>query len=561
MFLSLNMRTLTLIYLAMQTFWATVRRHLPVPAAPVGEEATVGLDIERPLYSTEPRVQSQPPAPQRTWGLMNADTESTMSRSSLHTVKEERLIDWNVAVLMSFLEKVVQHRLMAVDNKSFRFGKTGSDHVRPRRSVDGAESGLIIDEVVEVISLPKFNANCASTRGRCVVLPKEVHNQMKEFVASIASMYRQVPFHNFEHASHVTMSANKLMKRIILPEDSSNRSNMPPSDLHLSTFGISSDPLTQFSVVFSALIHDVDHTGISNSQLTKEGAGIARIFNYKSVAEQNSVVVAWELLMEPRFSDLQTCIFASESDRRRFRQLVVNVVMATDIMDSDMVALRKKRWEKAFDPSLSSEAFLLDVDVNRKATIVIEHIIQASDVAHTMQHWHIFIKWNTKLYQELYRAYVDGHSDRDPSEGWYEEQLLFFDMYVIPLANKLGECGVFGVSGDEYLTYAKLNRTEWEQKGREETIKMIRRVQATMPPPKIPPLSVALIPHVIKSSSLLEMATTASPVEVSAGHKRISKRKSRRSPRSSSSSRHRSSRTRTSSKSASAMNDDAHLAV
>lgn len=25
--------------------------------------------------------------------------------------------------------------------------------------------------------------------------------------------------------------------------------------------------------------------------------------------------------------------------------------------------------------------------VNRKATIVIEHLVQASDVSHTMQHW------------------------------------------------------------------------------------------------------------------------------------------------------------------------------
>ena len=29
-----------------------------------------------------------------------------------------------------------------------------------------------------------------------------------------------------------------------------------------------------------------------------------------------------------------------------------------------------------------------------RATIVIEHIIQASDVSHTMQHWHVYQKWN-----------------------------------------------------------------------------------------------------------------------------------------------------------------------
>lgn len=53
--------------------------------------------------------------------------------------------------------------------------------------------------------------------------------------------------------------------------------------------GITSDPLTQLAVVFSALIHDVDHTGVPNAQLVKEGAEIASIYKNKSVAEQNSI--------------------------------------------------------------------------------------------------------------------------------------------------------------------------------------------------------------------------------------------------------------------------------
>lgn len=407
-------------------------------------------------------------------------------------MKEDRLIDWNVDVLMGFLEKVVQHRLVT-ETRGNRWGNKNNMTSDASGSTHGeVEGGLIIDEIAEVITLPKFNSRYSSHLvGQNKLLPMEIRHQMKEFVASIASLYRDTPFHNFEHASHVTMSANKLMKRIITPEDAKksskssskrgskngdkNNGDSPESDLHFNTFGISSDPLTQFAVVFAALIHDVDHTGLTNAQLIKEGASIARIFNNKSIAEQNSVVVAWELLMEPRYADLQQCIFAHDVGRNRFRQLVVNAVMATDIMDSDMVSLRKKRWEKAFDPSLSNELFLLDVDVNRKATIVIEHIIQASDVAHTMQHWRIFIKWNTRLYRELHRAYLNGHSEKDPSEGWYEAQIGFFDNYVIPLAKKLRECGVFGVSGDEYLTYAQQNRTEWEQKGREETKIMIRQ--------------------------------------------------------------------------------------
>jgi len=36
-----------------------------------------------------------------------------------------------------------------------------------------------------------------------------------------------------------------------------------------------SDPLTQFACAFSALIHDVDHVGVSNAHLAKEEVPIA----------------------------------------------------------------------------------------------------------------------------------------------------------------------------------------------------------------------------------------------------------------------------------------------
>ena len=53
----------------------------------------------------------------------------------------------------------------------------------------------------------------------------------------------------------------------------------------------------------------------------------------------------------------------------------------------------------------------------------------------------------------------------DPSINWYKGEIGFFDFYVIPLAKKLDDCGVFGVSSDEYLNYAKGNREEWVREG------------------------------------------------------------------------------------------------
>eukprot|EP00980_Cylindrotheca_fusiformis_P019960 scaffold7029_cov100-Cylindrotheca_fusiformis.AAC.3 len=130
--------------------------------------------------------------------------------------------------------------------------------------------------------------------------------------------------------------------------------------------------------------------------------------------------------------------------------------------DKELVALRNSRWAKAF--SVEEESA---VDV--KATIVIEHIMQAADVAHTMQHWHVYQKWNEKLFVEMSQAYASGRgAANDPALTWYQSELGFFDNYVIPLAKKLDECGVFGVCSDECYSYAMENRMEWESKG--ETI-------------------------------------------------------------------------------------------
>jgi len=58
----------------------------------------------------------------------------------------------------------------------------------------------------------------------------------------------------------------------------------------------------------------------------------------------------------------------------------------------------------------------------------------------------VYRKWNEKFFLECYRAYKEGRATVDPSECWYRGEIGFFDYYIIPLAKKLQNCGVFGVS-------------------------------------------------------------------------------------------------------------------
>jgi len=59
--------------------------------------------------------------------------------------------------------------------------------------------------------------------------------------------------------------------------------------------------------------------------------------------------------------------------------------------------------------------------------------------------------------------------------NWYDGELGFFDHYIIPLAKKLKDCGVFGVSSDEYLNYAVENRSEWAEKGRKVVAMLVAK--------------------------------------------------------------------------------------
>ena len=184
------------------------------------------------------------------------------------------------------------------------------------------------------------------------------------------------------------MSTMKLLSRIVAPEDvirwDNNKKKDVAADLHDCTYGITSDPLTQFAVVLSALIHDVDHRGVPNNRLCEEEPELAAVYHNKSVAEQNSVDLAWECLMDPRFEQLRQCIYGdSKAELKRFRVLLVNCVMSTDIFDKELSALRKARWQKAFSiPDKDAER----EDINRKATIVVSSMLWMTATSTPMLH-------------------------------------------------------------------------------------------------------------------------------------------------------------------------------
>jgi len=355
--------------------------------------------------------------------------------------KAQRLIDWNTDVLLGLLEQI---------NSSEQSSSSSRNLVSKADAYQ--DTGSVFSEIKP---------------------DPRVRSQLRRYVSKIASMYRDNDFHNFEHACHVALSASKLMRRI-----TSIDSYQTKSKIAEETFGISSDTLLQFCVVLGALIHDVDHEGVPNTTLIAEESSIAVKYSGQSVAEQHSVDLALELLDAEEFEMVQSMIHGKNKKRKRkFRELMVKIVLATDIMDKERQRLQRERWDRTFSDDCHGRFRCPHTMQREKALTIIEHLIQASDVAHTMQHWHIYIHWNEKLFQEMHHAFMEKRGKNvNPADFWYNGELGFFDNYVIPLARKLKNCRVFGVSSDEYLQYALENRKEWEVKGKEIVATMVKKV-------------------------------------------------------------------------------------
>jgi hypothetical protein len=124
--------------------------------------------------------------------------------------RNQRLVEWNVEVLYVLLEKLVETRKLPPDFSSLT-------DVEFSLGVNNCISAkLVIDEMTDIIRIPSFDEASSQwinnhSKGRATkLLPSCVKGQLREFVQDIASLYRDVPFHNFEHASHVIMSAGKL---------------------------------------------------------------------------------------------------------------------------------------------------------------------------------------------------------------------------------------------------------------------------------------------------------------------------------------------------------------
>ena len=105
--------------------------------------------------------------------------------------------------------------------------------------------------------------------------------------------------------------------------------------------------------------------------------------------QQDSVNRAWEWFAHGKFRLLRKTICPTVFHMRRFREVFVTSVVATDLENAELNDYREARWEQVYDTDATGSSLALynKEDCELMAILAVEHLMQASVVAHTMQHW------------------------------------------------------------------------------------------------------------------------------------------------------------------------------
>jgi hypothetical protein len=139
--------------------------------------------------------------------------DTTDSKKQGPIDKNHRLVDW-VTEVMERLIKTIIARRNATKSRLRNIGLISDETFFTLTSSHGK---TVLDEVREIVELPEFDSIAFSKQEdpETVELSEKAKNQLKQYVLSISFLYNKNPFHNFEHAAHVTMVSG-LWNRFLL---------------------------------------------------------------------------------------------------------------------------------------------------------------------------------------------------------------------------------------------------------------------------------------------------------------------------------------------------------
>lgn len=185
--IQLSQETAELLAVAGKSGWFRLRKEA-VYAKGKGELKTFFLNQSSATASSQ--ASSTDIIPSLSPSVTPENESGIIHSAAVSKEKKARYIRYICDMMLPCLKEIATQRRE-------RSGWRSSDS--PNEDLIKTRAGkLVIDEVAEIVELPKYNKRNGKNR-RQVELPTLVYQQLESFVTSIAMMYRDTnPFHNFE---------------------------------------------------------------------------------------------------------------------------------------------------------------------------------------------------------------------------------------------------------------------------------------------------------------------------------------------------------------------------
>lgn len=207
------------------------------------------------------------------------------------------------------------------------------------------------------------------------------------------------------------------------------------------------DPmLAKMACLLAAAVHDYEHLGLSNDFLVRTMDVRALCYNDQHVNENYHVAAAFDILRRPDHNFLQ---HLPPADFRRLRELVIKVVIGTDMGDHGRIL-------KAFTDAMAAHAAAASkegetpgpfVPVSQQdAALLLQVAMKCADLGHLTSVWQVHVQWVRRLEEEFFAQGdkektlgllpVSFLMDRE-KPGASHTQVGFFDLVALPLFRAL----------------------------------------------------------------------------------------------------------------------------
>jgi len=160
------------------------------------------------------------------------------------------LVERNYCIMLNALKYIYSLRDDTPDNSI--------EEPLPADRVLDIKTGHLLEEMHQsTIDVPSAGSVMKRDPNSVCIEP-EVRSQLKDYIVVIASLYQDNSFHDYKHASNVLSAVDRLIGLVSLPQGGWDYRNLKYG------CGIAREPWNHFALVFSAMIHDVDHNGESS---------------------------------------------------------------------------------------------------------------------------------------------------------------------------------------------------------------------------------------------------------------------------------------------------------